>query len=109
MIKQIIAIVLLSIAAIFSMSYAQQAMQYLLHAHEWVSTILTDVFSGGQTGNLLRGSIALLAIPVIVGLAPALLYWTARRQWFPYFMQTVWIVWLIQIGALVALFKTAVV
>lgn len=109
MIKQIIAIILLSAAVVLTMSYAQQAVQFLLQAHEWVSTLLTDVFSGGQTGNLLRGLIALLTIPVIVGLVPALIYWAARRQWFPYFMQTVWVVWLIQVGALIALFKAAVI
>jgi len=109
MIKQIIAIILLSIAVVLTMSYAQQAIQYLIDAHEWVSNALTDVFSGGQTGNLLRGLIALLTLPLIVGMAPALVYWAARRQWFPYFMQTVWVVWLIQAGALIALYKAAMV
>lgn len=109
MIKQVIAIVTLSAAIVLSMSHAQQGVQLLLQAHEWVSTVLMDVFSGGQTGNLLRGSIALLSIPLIVGLIPALIYWAARRQWFPYFMHTVWAVWLVQIGALVALFQTATV
>ena len=109
MIKHVIAIVLLSVAIILTMTYAQQGVQFLLDAHEWVSNILTDVFSGGQTGNLLRGLIALLTIPVIVGLIPALAYWAARRQWFPYFMQTVWVVWLVQVGALIALFKAAVI
>lgn len=109
MIKHVIAIVLLSIAVVLTMSYAQQGVQYLIEAHEWVSNVLTDVFSGGQTGNLLRGLIALLTLPVVVGLVPTLIYWATRRQWFPYFMQTVWVVWLIQAGALVALYKTAII
>ena len=109
MIKQVIAIILLSVAIILTMSYAQQAVQYLLQAHEWVSTLLTDVFSGGQTGNLLRGLIALLTIPVIVALVPALIYWASRRQWFPYFMQIVWVIWLVQAGALIAMYKVAII
>lgn len=108
MIKQIVAIIALSLAIILTMSYAQQAVQQLLNAHEWISQVLMDVFSGGQTGNLLRGSIALLSIPVLVGLIPALAYWMIKRHWFPYFMQIVWVVWLIQVGALIAMYKAMI-
>lgn len=108
MIKHVIAITALSVGVILSMSYAQQAVQQLLNAHEWVSQLLTDVFSGGQTGNLLRGLIALMSIPVIVGLVPSVIYWMARRSWFPYFMEIVWAVWLIQAGALIAMYKAVI-
>lgn len=107
MIKQVIALVAGSIAMIFAMTYFQQALQFLVTAHDWVSDILTNVFSVGEAGNLLRGSIALLSMPVLVGLVPALGYWAIRRNWFPYFMEIVWVVWLIQAGALIVLFKTA--
>lgn len=105
MIKQVIALVALSVGIILSMSYAQQAVQFLLSAHEWISQILTDVFSVGQAGNIARGLIALLSVPVLVGLVPALLYWAIRRHWFPYFMEIVWVIWLIQAGALVVMYK----
>lgn len=107
MIKQLIAIILGSIFIIVSMSYAQQAMQLLIDGHDWVSEILTNVFSGGQAGNLMRGLIALLSIPVLVGLVPASLYWIIKRHWFPYFMEIVWIVWLIQAGALIMMYESA--
>ena len=109
MIKQIVAIIALSLAIILSMAYAQQAVQQLLNAHEWISQALTDVFSGGQTGNLLRGSIALLSVPVLIGLIPALAYWMIKRHWFPYFMQIVWVVWLVQVGALIAMYKASMI
>ena len=109
MIKQIVAIIALSVAIVLSMSYAQQAVQQLLNAHEWISQVLMDVFSGGQTGNLLRGTIALLSVPVIVGLVPALAYWIVKRHWFPYFMQIVWVIWLVQAGALIAMYKASMI
>ena len=105
MIKQVIAILALSVGIILTMSYAQQAVQLLVTAHDWVSQVLTDVFSGGQAGNLARGLIALLSIPVLVALIPTLVYWAIRRHWFPYFMEIVWVVWLIQAGALIMLYK----
>lgn len=108
MLKQIIALIALSVAIILSMSYAQQAVQFLLTAHDWISELLTDVFSGGQAGNIARGLIALLSVPVLVGLVPAIAYWMIRRHWFPYFMEIVWVVWLIQAGALVIMYKTAI-
>lgn len=107
MIKQMIALVVASILIIVGMTYSQQVMQYIINAHDWIAQILTEVFSGGQAGNLARGLIALLAIPVVVGLIPALVYWAIKRNWFPYFMQLVWVTWLLQVGALLILSKTA--
>lgn len=105
MIKQILAIVALSVAIVFSMEYAQQGLQMLVNAHGWVAQVLKEIFSGGQYGNLVRGSLALLSIPVIVGLIPALVYWLMNRHWFPYFMHVVWAAWFIQAGALIVLYK----
>lgn len=107
MLKQFIAIIALSIVIIFTMSYAQQAIQLLISAHDWISQLLQDVFSVGQAGNLARGLIALLSVPILAGLIPTLLYWMIKRHWFPYFMEIVWIVWLIQAGALLMMYKAA--
>lgn len=108
MLKQLLILIILSLGIILAMPYAQLGVQWLLEGHDWVSKILTDVFSGGQAGNLAKGFIALLAIPFLVGLVPALIYWFARRHWFPYFMEIVWIVWLVQAGALVVTYKAVV-
>lgn len=107
MIKQIIALITLSVAIIFSMSYAQQSVQFLVTAHDWISQLLTEVFSGGQAGNIARGLIALLSIPFLCALIPTLLYWVVRRHWFPYFMEIMWIIWLIQAGALTVMYKAS--
>lgn len=107
MLKQMFVLICLSIAIIFSMSYAQQIIQLLIHAHDWISQILTDVFSGGQAGNLTRGLISLLSVPVAIGLITTIVYWMVKRNWFPYFMEVVWIVWLVQAGALLMMYKNA--
>jgi hypothetical protein len=107
MIKHIVAIVAFSLVVILGMPHVQIILQSLLTAHDWISTTLTQVFSGGDAGNLTRNLIALMVIPVLVGFVPAIIYWLAKRQWFPYFMQTVWITWLVQTAALVVLYKVA--
>ena len=108
MLKQIIALIALSVAIVLSMSYAQEGLQFLLSAHDWISQLLTDVFSGGQAGNIARGLIALLSVPVLAGLIPTVIYWAVRRHWFPYFMEIVWVIWLIQAGALIIMYKAVV-
>lgn len=107
MIKHILAIILFSILVTIGMPYAQQGLQYLISAHDWISDILTEVFSGGQAGNIIRNMIALLAIPVFIGLVPTVIYWIAKRSWFPYFMNIVWVILLIEASALVILYKAA--
>lgn len=100
MLKQVIALIALSAAIVLFMSYSQQGIQWLVNAHAWVSHLLTNLFSEGEAGNIARALIGLLAIPLLVGLLPAFIYWLAKRNWFPYFMEIVWVVWLVQAGAL---------
>ncbi|OGT37744.1 MAG: hypothetical protein A3F11_00995 [Gammaproteobacteria bacterium RIFCSPHIGHO2_12_FULL_37_14] len=110
MLKHTIILITLSILVILLTSYtsyAQDGMIWLLAAHDWVANALTNIFSGGQAGNLIREMLALLCIPVAIGLIPAILYWAIKRHWFPYFMEVVWVVWLIQVGALLVIAKTA--
>ncbi len=100
MLKQVIALIIFSIVVVLCMPYVGNAVQVLINAHDWIAQILTDVFSGGQAGNIARGLIALLSLPILIGLIPALIYWIVKRHWLPYFMAIVWVVWLIQVGAL---------
>ena len=105
MLKQIIAIVVLSVVIIFGMSYTQQGLQLMVSGHGWISNLLKDIFTGGQTGNIIRQLIALLAMPIVVAFIPAVIYWFARRKWFPYFMELLWVMWLVQTSALVIIHK----
>jgi hypothetical protein len=105
MLRQVIVLIAVSVAITLSMSYAQQSVQLLLGAHDWIAQVLTEIFSGGTAGNIARGLIALLSVPLLIAMIPALIYWMVRRHWFPYFMETVWVVWLVQAGALVVMYS----
>lgn len=104
MLKHLVALVLLSISTIFFMSYAAHGLHGLIMAHDWVASLLTNVFSPGSAGNISRHLIALLALPIIIALTTTLVYWLVRKNWFPYFMNVVWAVWLIQVGAILVSF-----
>lgn len=107
MLKHVITIIILSILVIVGMPYVQQGLQLLISGHDWLSDLLKEVFSGGQAGNIIRELIALLAIPVVIACVPAVIYWLAKRAWLPYFMELVWVIWLVQTSALVILYKAA--
>jgi hypothetical protein len=104
MYKQILslfAIVALSALVVMFTPQSKSCLEHLLAAYNWVSSTLSDVFAGGSAGKISRDLVALLVIPVLAGLIPSLLYFVVRKHWFPYFMNVVWVVWLIQAGALI--------
>lgn len=105
MIKHIIVLLLFSLAVIFGAHHIHPIIVVLLSSHDWISQLLLQVFTGGQAGNTARQLIALLAIPVFIALIPALVFWVARRRFFPYFFQTIWVLWLIQTTALIMTYK----
>jgi hypothetical protein len=106
MIKHLILLLLLSIGIVMAMPYAAQGILALVNAHDWIAQGLSDVFSAGHAGNIAKQLIALLCIPIAAGLIPAVFYYLFRRHWFPYFMNVVWVVWLVQAGALIMRHKT---
>lgn len=107
MLKHIIILILLSLLIVLFMPYAQDGLQAIITAHDWISDMLLQVFSGGQAGNITRQLIALLAIPIIAGLIPVIIFWMVKRRWLPCFMTIVWVMWLLQTSALVILYKAA--
>lgn len=107
MVKNIIAIIALSVFIILFTAYTQTGLNALMSAYQWISELLTQVFSGGKAGNLIRQQIAILCLPFLVALVPTLIYWFTRRKWFPYFMQIVWVIWLVEITMIVIQFKAA--
>ena len=107
MLKHIIAITVISLIIIISMPNTQKMLQYVFPPPDWFSAMLKEVFSVDQAGDIIRQLIALLVIPLVVSLIPAIIYWLARRQKLPYFMELVWVVWLVQTAAIVITFKAA--
>lgn len=105
MIKQIIAIILLSILVIMGMTYVQFVLDFLIAAHQWIDNTLKLVFSGGEAGSLIRKLIALLALPLLIAFIPVTIHWFTKRAFFPYFMQLVWVIWLVQATAVVLAYK----
>lgn len=104
MYKQILSlllIILLTAAVVMFTPQAKQVIEVLISAHTYVTNLLSDVFSGGNAGNIAKGIVAMLIVPVLAGFIPSLLYFLVRKKWCPCFMEIIWIIWLLQVGALV--------
>lgn len=99
-VRHLLALIILSLLFIIGMRYAHQGGEWLVHVHDWITTQLRDLFTVGRTGNISRELIAVLAIPLLAGLIPAIIFFIMQRRWSPVFMAIVWIVWALQIGVL---------
>jgi len=106
MLKNSIAIVVLSVLVILFMPWVQQGLTLLVDAHDWVGDALKQVFSVGEAGNVIRQLLALLAIPILISLVPLLIYWLAKHSWFPWTAQLIWMIWLVQTSAIVLLYAS---
>lgn len=108
MLKSIVSLVVLialSIVIILFTAETQTVIGWILSAHAWVGDILTQVFSGGTAGDLTRKLLALITIPIALALVPTIIYLLFKRSMFPYFMQIIWITWLIETTAVVIQLK----
>jgi hypothetical protein len=104
MLKNIIVLLIISLIVIVGAHHLRPLIMALLAAHDWISQALLQVFSGGKIASIIRQLIALISIPLFIGLIPTLVYWLAKRRLSPYFMHIVWAVWLIQTSALIILY-----
>jgi len=100
MLKHIVILLVLSISAILFMPQLQFGLNEMLLAHKWVANELKNVFSGDMVGNIIRQLLALLVMPILIGLIPVFLYWLAKRTWFPWSMEIIWLLWVMQLSAI---------
>ncbi len=95
MAKQIILILLLSLAAIMFRDKLGYVLDGIVYAHNKIASALHVIFSDDHTGRLIQDMIALLFIPALCGLVVSAGFWLVKRSQMPHVMVVVWVVWLI--------------
>jgi hypothetical protein len=103
MIRHILLLLGVSILIIFTNAYVLKGLKALLHAHNWISDGLMKIFSSEAAGNWFRELLSFLAIPLLVGLVAALIYYGIKRKKFSYTPHIIWLVWVIQAVTVVLL------
>ena len=95
MIKQIILIILLSLAAIFFRSELSHGLAGLIYIHHYIDKSLQIIFSAGHIGHLIQEMISLLILPLAGGFIVAAAFWMVKRVTMPHMMGIVWVLWLV--------------
>ena len=106
MLKHFLAIIILSVLVILGWSFFggehSTIGAWLLKPYTQAMHALTDVFSSGRMGLLLRQLVAILCLPLGVSIIPAFFYWLIKRDFLFVFLPLLWASWWLQFGALLA-------
>lgn len=95
MVKQLIIFVLLSLLVVLFLPQIHLLLHYIDIFYRFLLSWLNLVIAGGPAGRALRNFIALIIIPLLIGLILSLPYWATGKNLPPQYMSFVWFSWLI--------------
>ena len=95
MLKSILLLVGLSVGAIFFQNQLLAALHFLLQVHNSIAKGLGSVFSLDSAGEVVQSVLALLVLPVAIGIIMAIAHFFIKQEHFPHTMSVVWIAWAI--------------
>ncbi len=95
MLKQGLIYLGLSLLIIAFATYAKIFLVYVNLFYVYLNNVLLPLFGDGFWGELIRDMLTLVLTPFILAAIPALIYWAIKRKKMPYFIQLIWLFWLI--------------
>ena len=103
MLKQLVLMIALTILILFFQPAFHSGLGYFVSLHHFVLTHLDQIFKNSQIGHYVQQVIALMIIPLALGLILAGSEWVIRRRTNPHVMLAIWWIWLILVTALLAI------
>lgn len=100
MLKQLVLLIVLSLLAIIFLTQVHQILHLLTAAYHYITNDLARALPGGTIGRIIRETLALVIIPLVIGLLIDLIYWAVRRRHLPFLMIIIWGLWLLLIALL---------
>lgn len=95
MLKQCAIYFILSILIVLFAGYAHLLIIYIDVAYTYINVKLAPLFSHAPSGGFIRNVISLVLLPVIIVGIPALIYQLIKKQQMPYFIEIIWLFWLV--------------
>ncbi|KTD22940.1 hypothetical protein [Legionella londiniensis] len=95
MLKQSIIYLVASILVVLFAKYIYLIILYIDMTYVYINVKLAPIFSRSALGILIRKIVTLTVIPIALSAIPALIYWVIKRRFMPYFIQLVWLFWVI--------------
>ena len=95
MVKHFIWIVVLSIVGIIFIEHVAKISFGINAAYLYISDGLGMAFKGKPLHKYVPQVLALLIVPIVTGLVPAVIYYLFIQRIMPYTLQIVWGMWLV--------------
>ncbi len=102
MIRHILYLVGLSVAAIFFKNQLVHVVHFLMYLHARIANGLGVIFSVDMVGEMVQSVLSLLLIPVVVGIVIGLAHFMLKQVHFPHTMTVIWISWAVLLVAVLS-------
>ncbi len=95
MLKQSVIYFVLSLIVIFFAAYAKAFLLYAAILYAFINALFEPVFGTGLIADALSDMLTLVFTPFLLAGIPALIYWLIKRKKMPYFIELIWLFWII--------------
>jgi hypothetical protein len=102
MLRHILYLIGLSVAAVFLKSQLVHVLHFLMYLHGQIANGLKIIFSDDAVGEILQSVLALLLIPIVLGVIAALVHFVIKQEHFPHTMSVVWACWAVLLVAVLS-------
>ena len=102
MLKHILLLVGLSVAAIYFQDQLMAVLKFLMYVHKQLADGLGDIFSVDKIGEVVQSVIALLLIPAVIGILLSIAHFFIKQQHFPHTMTVIWVCWAVLLAAVLS-------
>ena len=102
-VKQLVLLLILSIAAMFLQNQLAHVLVFMLHLHNLVAGVVGKLTSHfGSVGLIIQGIVSLVLIPLIFGGLVSGLYWLCKHASLPNTMAIIWMIWAVMMVTILA-------
>lgn len=91
--KHLLFLVAFSLAAVFFKGQLVHILHGLLAIHDRIANGLGIIFSNDEVGRVLQSVLALLFIPIVLGIVCTMAHWFLKQMHFPHTMTVIWVTW----------------
>lgn len=102
MLKHILLLIGLSIAAIYFQDQLMAVLKFFMYVHMQLANGLGAIFSVDKVGEVVQSVIALLLIPAVLGVLLAIAHFFIKQQHFPHTMAVIWVCWAVLLAAVLS-------
>lgn len=99
LVKNVLLLIGLSVAAIFFQDQLMQLLQLLTHIHNVIARGLGVIFSVDSVGEVVQSVLALLLIPVLLGIIISFAHFFVKQVHFPHTLLVIWISWAVLLAS----------